>query len=112
MKKLVIAILVVVVFSWISVVSAENRRGEESPESIVTCLNGAGTHLLLNRSFPETINGEQCRTWEPDIEPDPCAPCIISLEDQGCKIVDIIVTQIAEDGIHIPATYLLSCDGR
>ena len=97
MKKLVIAILVVVVFCWISVVSADNKPVEESPESIVTCVSmtGHGIHHLYTRSFPETINGEQCRTWgEPDREPDPCAPCIISLEDQGCKIVDIIVTQV------------------
>jgi len=118
MKKIVIAILVVVVFSWVSVVSAENRRGEESPESIVTCLNNAGNgpYQVQTRSFPETINGEQCRTWEPDREPDPCAPCIISLEDQGCKIVDIIVTQVVGsenyEKILAPVTYLLSCDGR
>ena len=114
MKKLVIAILVVVAFCWISVVSAENRRGEESPESIVTCVNNAGhgPHRLLNRSFPETINGEQCRTPVPDVTPDPCAPCIISLEDQGCKIVDVVVTHVADEGINVPVTYLLSCDGR
>ena len=112
MKKLVIAILVVVAFSWVSVVSADNKPVEESPESIVWCLSALGTHLVMTRSLPETINAEKCRVGEPDRYPDPCAPCIISLEDQGCKIVDIIVTQVAEDGIHIPSTYLLSCDGR
>ena len=111
MKKLVIAILVVVVFSWISVVSAENRRGEESPESIVTCLSMPGN--ILGRSLPGTVNVEQCKTWEPDREPDPCAPCIISLEDQGFKIVDVVVQEaVANEGFSIPVTYLLSCDGR
>jgi len=111
MKKLVIAILVVVAFSWVSVVSADNKPVEESPESIVTCLN-AGTQLLYSRSLPETVNGEQCKTWEPDVTPDPCAPCIISLEEQGCKIIDVTVTHVADEGISVPVTYLLSCDGR
>jgi hypothetical protein len=118
MKKIVIAILVVVAFCWISVVSADNKPVEESPESIATCVanSGNGPYQLQTRSFPETINGEQCRTWEPDREPDPCAPCIISLEEQGCKIIDVVVTQVVGsenyEKILAPVTYLLSCDGR
>ena len=111
MKKLVIAILVVVAFSWVSVVSADNKPVEESPESIVTCLN-AGTQLLYSRSLPETVNGEQCKTWEPDVTPDPCAPCIISLEEQGCKIIDVNVAHVTESGLDTSVTYVLSCDGR
>jgi hypothetical protein len=58
MKKIVIAILVVVAFCWVSVVSADNSQGKESLESIVTCMNNAevGTHLLYTRALPGTIN--------------------------------------------------------
>ena len=113
MKKLVIAILVVVAFSWVSVVSADNKPVEESPESIVWCLSALGTHLVMTRSLPETINAEKCRTWEQGVAtPDPCAPCIISLEEQGCKILDVTVTHVTASGLDSPATYLLSCDGR
>ena len=113
MKKIVIAILVVVAFCWTSVVSAENRRGEESPESIVWCLSALGTHLVMTRSLPETINAEKCRTWEQGVvTPDPCAPCIISLEDQGCKIIDVNVAHVTESGLDVSVTYVLSCDGR
>ena len=52
MKKIVIAILVVVVFSWVSVVSAENRRVEESTKSIVTCANNPGQGLNFFIPYP------------------------------------------------------------
>ena len=112
MKKIVIAILVVVAFSWVSVVSAENRRVDESPESIVWCLSALGTHLVQTRSLPETINAEKCRVGEPDRYPDPCAPCIISLEEQECKIIDVNVAHVTESGLDTSVTYVLSCDGR
>ena len=104
MKKLVIAILVVIAFSWVSVVSAENRRGEESPESIVT-FSGGGGETISTISVPGTINVVQCGYWE-----GMPASCIMSLEDQGCKVVDVIVTHY-EDYLTM-TTYLLSCDGR
>ena len=104
MKKLVIAILVVVTFCWISVVSAENRRGEESPESIVTFSGGNG-ETISTISVPGTIKVEKCAHWE-----GMPAPCIMSLEDQGCKVVDVIVTHYEE--FLAMTTYLLSCDGR
>jgi hypothetical protein len=112
MKKIVIAILVVVAFCWISVVSAENRQVKESPESIVWCLSALGTHLVQTRSLPETINVEKCRIGEPDRYPDPCAPCIISLEEQGCEIIDVNVAHVTESGLDTSVTYVLSCDGR
>jgi hypothetical protein len=105
MKKLVIAILVVVAFCWISVVSAENRRGEESPESFVTCGSGNGAGIA-DRSVPGTISVEQCVPFGDSH----CALCITSLEDQGCNIIDVFVTHV-EKG-HTTTTYLLSCDGR
>ena len=117
MKNIVIAILVFFAFFWISVVSAGDGHGKrgnwpvkESPESIVTCAD-AGTHLVLSRSVPGTINLEQCKVWEPDVSPDPCAPCITSLEEQGCKIVDVGVSGLSGQA-NVAVTYLLSCDGR
>ena len=111
MKKIVIAILVFFVLSWISVVSAGDRHGKRgnwpgkrSPESTVLCTNDG----LSIPSVPGTINREQCIPWLSE-----CAPCIISLEDQGCKIVDVVVTHFWEDGQVVSLrTYLLSCDGR
>ncbi len=108
-QKIMIAILVLFAFSWLVgcedyVVSASDLTSTESPESLVTCAAGNGD-IISNGSVPETINVEQCRPFE-----DVCAPCIISLEDQGCEIVDVVVTQFPE--FKIMTTYLLSCDGR
>ena len=115
MKKIMIAILVLFTFSCLLgcgddyVVASSDQNGKESAESIVTCLNG-GNYLVLAQSVSGTINLEQCKFWEPDVTPDPCADCIISLEDQGCVIVDVVVSGLAEGEVAV--TYLLSCDGR
>lgn len=111
MKKIVIVILVLFPFSMIlgcsgnEVIAAGDQNGSESPESMVTCW-GANISEL---SVPGTINVNQCGLWV-----DECASCIMSLEDQGCKNVDIVVTHVQQDdNTTITArTYLLSCDGR
>jgi len=110
MKKIVI-VIIFFAFSWISVVSADDGHGKrgnwpskESPESKLICGAGNG-QTLSGLSLPETINREQCIFWSSE-----CAPCIISLENQGCKIVDVIVTHLTD--FDVVSTYLLSCDGR
>ena len=105
MKMIMNVILVVIAFSWISGVSAGNGSGKQSPESIVTC-SGAGT---THPSLPETINAEQCVPWGAS-----CASCIISLENQGCEVVDVTSTNFISHEthgtvIHTGTTYLLSC---
>ena len=109
MKKIVCAILTVLACSWIPGVSADKGSGKQSPESIVSCV-GEFTFVVLYRSIPEPINGEQCRTYDIIQPPDPCAPCITSLENQGCKVIDVVVTNIkADDNFDVGATYMMSC---
>ena len=108
MKKIVISLLAVLAFSWASGVAAE-----QSPESIVTCSANATPYLVLGESIPETINAEQCRTY-PDGGPDLCSSCINSLENQGCKIVDVVVETMSEvsegrSSWTNVVTYMLSC---
>lgn len=111
MKKIIISILAVLAFSWTPVVSAGNGSDKQSPESIVSCLGG-NTFVVLYRSIAEPINSEQCRTWDIIQPPDPCAPCITSLEGQGCKVIDVVVTNIkgeAGENFSVAATYMMSC---
>lgn len=112
MKNLYLVIIAVLACSWVSGVSADKDSGKHSPESIVACLGG-GNLLVLHRSIPESINVEQCKLWAPDQVPDPCASCITSLENQGCKIIDVVVTNIARDpnvgNFDLAATYMMSC---
>ena len=106
MKMIVNVILVVLAFSWISGVSAEKKSGSKSPESIVTCAADATSYLIYGESISENINAGQCKTWSTEHDPDKCSPCISSLENQGCKIVDTVVGNTLE---LATVTYLLSC---
>jgi len=98
MKKIIISILAVLAFSWTPVVSAE-----QSPESVVTCVNAGENYFIYSKSISGAINEEQCKTSNPEYT---CSPCISSLEDQGCKVVDVIVENVAGE---TNLTYLLSC---
>lgn len=90
-----------------------DNLGRPSTESIVTC-GSAGTHLVLSQSVAEGINTDRCKTWSSTSDPDPCAPCITSLEGQGCRVGDVVATNTAtpnETGVQLESvvTYLLSC---
>jgi len=101
MKKIIILILAALAFSWTPVVSAE-----QSPESFMTCASGNGDGIKAI-SVPATINIDQC----PPFGAVSCADCIISLENQGCKMVDVVVTHLMNPDLGtVPGTtYLLSC---
>jgi len=107
MKSIMIALLIIFSFSLISVVSAGNKPSKESPESFVDCVN----FDIASRSTPEFVNLDQCPYFQSQSS---CASCIISLEKQGCKVVDYIVSHpVNPDGdVSTKITYMLSCDGR
>jgi len=109
MKKLMQLLLVSCVLIWSTGVfaGAPGNSPTQSPESIVTCLS-VGTHGILSRSISGVVNEDQCKPL------GPCSPCITSLEDQECKVVDVVVTNLmaSENNAKSMATYLLSCDGR
>jgi len=114
MKRIAITILVAFTFLWISDVSGGNWQGNNffkkfarSPESTLTCWNGG----VQTYSTPEFIDVSQCPHTI-----NSCATCIISLEDQGCRIIDAVVrnptTSMDSEGKIIyygDITYLLSC---
>lgn len=105
-KMILNILLVALAFAWISGVSADNGSGKQSPESFMTCASGNGDGIKAI-SVPATINIDQC----PPFGDVSCADCIISLENQGCKFMDVIVTHLMHpDGVTVPGTtYLLSC---
>ena len=109
MKKLIQLLLVSFVLIWSTGVFADapGNSSTQSPESLVSCLS-VETHAILSHSISGVVNTDQC------ILRESCSPCITSLEEQGCKVVDVVVTNlvVAEDNSRAMATYLLSCDGR
>ena len=107
MKKIICTILIALSFSWTSNVSADKGPSNKSPESIVTCQTfGPGTYRVAALSLPASINAETCLQSIDDIAL-PCASCITSLEDQGCKVVDDVVTGKSNEVPNV--TYFLSC---
>ena len=106
MKLFLNLLMVGFAFTWISGVSADNQSKKDSPESVVTCQTfGPLNYGVIALSLPAAINTEQCSQTPDDLAAS-CAPCISSLENQGCRIVDVVTGKSNE----IPnVTYLLSC---
>ena len=106
MKKLIQLLLVSCVLILSTVVFA---GAKQSPESMITCGSGNQEHPVVVADISVSLNMEQCTLLE-----DNCAPCISSLENQGCKFIDVIVTHPIAKDVCIPSmtSYLLSCDGR
>jgi len=107
MIKILTTIFITLAFSFTSVLCAGADVPKPSPESMLICGTGLGD-LISAHSLPDSINAERC---EPNFV-NKCAPCLISLEQQGCMIVDVIVMtfRIEEYGVNHPGTsYLLSC---
>jgi len=115
MKKTFSVILTVLAVSWNSGIYAERGMTQQSPESILTCtdITKHGVFSVLSTSIPTGINAEQCRTWDIIQPPDLCSGCIDSLENQGCKIIDVDTVQV-DDNVtetlgYTKIIYLLSC---
>jgi hypothetical protein len=109
MKKLIQLLLVSCVLIWSTGVFADPPRNSstQSPESNVTCGSGNGEQPVLFADISVSLNMEKCKPID-----DTCAPCISSLEIQGCKFIDVILTHPVDVVIPSIASYLLSCDGR
>lgn len=88
-----------------------HEKYKPQPESIVTCVRG-DDYVVLSRSVPVSINLEQCLTRgsPPDEDYSSCAPCIRSLERQGCKSIDVTVFPTQLNNWDHLITYLLSCE--
>ena len=103
--KILTTILIALAFSLTSVLSAGSDALKPSPESVVTCqVFGGGAYKAIGLSVATGINTDQC-IQPPDIAL-PCSQCISSLEDQGCKTLNV------DTGVsnNFPiVTYFLSC---
>jgi len=103
MRKVVYGVVVACLLTWTSGVVADDHKSkrQKSPESIVTCADQGGNEVAMAQ-VADAISVESCTPFE-----DQCAFCIGSLENQGCKIVDVVVTHVPP--FNTMATYLLSC---
>ncbi len=73
----------------------DSRRRQQSPDSIVTCQGSAGGYVPINVTTSTELNLVDC-TFGFERSADPvipgCSSCVRSLEKQGCKVLDVVVT--------------------
>ena len=113
MRQVATLFLAVAVYVLIGIGGAaagdDSKKRKQKPDSIVNCGGSAGIYSLVAITTPESINVVKC---DP-LASSPCAPCIRSLEEQGCKVVDLTVTQVIPlptGGFIDPgAIFVLSC---
>jgi hypothetical protein len=104
MQKLGTLFLAVAVYFLMGIggAAADSENGHPNPDSVVSCFPN-GKYRVIASSVPTSINSNEC----PGFLQSECSPCIRSLEKQGCKVLDAIVTD--DDGSDPNATFLLSC---
>ncbi len=106
MRTLAILFLAVAVYALTGVGGAaaddDSKKRQQTPESIVICGDQGIVWLPgLEQEVPvpipratlgvETITTPESIALERCDRGAPCAPCIRSLENQGCKVLDLIV---------------------
>ena len=94
----------------------KGRGSGKAPDSILTCEAAETTYRPLNLSVPAAISVDPCSFSN-------CSTCIRSLETQGCKVVQTVVS-LGSAGSDTPpgsrvggtvgrseprVTFLLSC---
>jgi len=100
MRKLAILFLAVAVYVLMGIGAAaaaddESRKRQQRPDSIVTCQGSAGGYVPINVTTITALNLADC-TLSFDRSTDPvipgCSSCVRSLEKQGCKVLDVVIT--------------------
>jgi hypothetical protein len=81
----------------------DSIKSQQKPDSIVSCFPN-GKYRVNASSVPASINSNECAGF---LQSE-CSPCIRSLEKQGCKVLDAVVT-VTEVSDSPLSTFLLSC---
>jgi hypothetical protein len=114
MSKQQILMIVALCFVLIGTVAAGIPH-EPKPDSVVACLGGHfGTGIeVSNFTVPASIDTTECLP-APGIL---CSPCIRSLENQGCEVLDLVTEFTPQPWSSEPnrnmyqsVTFQLSCE--
>jgi hypothetical protein len=109
MSKQRILMIVALCFVLVGTVAAGIPH-EPKPDSVVACLGAFNDPMGVSTyTVPVSIDSTVCINISPD-DPALCSPCIRSLENQGCDVLDVDVS-LREIG-DFPATdtvFVLSC---
>jgi hypothetical protein len=80
----------------------DSSKRWQRPDSIVTCQGSAGGYRPINVTTPSAVKLDECAFDEPV-----CSDCVRSLEKQGCKVLDVVISNFppaSGGGAGIPNT--------
>ena len=108
MSKQRILMVVAMCFVLLGTVAAgRGRRSEPKPDSVVGC--SGGQYDVTALTVPESIDESSCTPFSGN----PCSPCIRSLENRGCEVVEPVRTTdvaVPGEGLFQFSTFVLSCE--
>ncbi len=108
MSRQRILMIVALCFVLIGTVAARIPH-DPKPDSVVGCFIAGGPYGVFALTVPESIDESSCTPGSGD----PCSPCIRSLENQGCEVVEPVRTTDAAvpgEGLFQFSTFVLSCE--
>ncbi len=109
MQRLATLCLAVAVCALVGIGAAaaadKNSKKKRMPDSIVTCQGSAGGYVPINVTTSNELNLVDCtlsfqRSADPVIAT--CFSCVRSLEKQGCKVLDVVITNFPPPSGGIP----------
>ena len=109
MSKQRILMIVALCFVLIGTVAAGIPH-DPKPDSVVACFVDRGQYQVYALTIPESVDKSSCTPLS-DIS---CSPCIRSLENQGCEVVQPVQHQLEAEPTIVPSifqfsTFVLSC---
>ena len=109
MSKQRILMIVALCFVLIGTVAAGIPH-DPKPDSVVGCLVAGGQYQVSALTIPESIDESSCTP----LSGNSCSPCIRSLENQGCEVVQPVQNQVQIEPTTVPfifhfSTFVLSC---
>jgi hypothetical protein len=109
MSKQRILMMVALCFVLIGTVAAGIPH-DPKPDSVVGCLVAGGQYQVFGLTIPESIDESSCTP----LSGNSCSPCIRSLENQGCEVVEPVQHQVQTEPTTVPfifpfSTFVLSC---
>jgi hypothetical protein len=109
MSKQRILMIVALCFVLIGTVAAGIPH-DPKPDSVVGCFVSGGQYQVSALTIPESIDESSCTP----LSDNSCSPCIRSLENQGCEVVEPVQHYFEIEATVVPslfpfATFVLSC---
>ncbi len=127
-KQRILMVVALCVVLLGTVAAGRGPRSEPKPDSLVGCIGapagggGVGRYVVQNLTVPASFDPIECfDALAPDFPPgaagSTCSACIQSLENQGCKVLDVNLS--LADGVLFTgragdilphAVFVLSCE--